>query len=35
MEEQKSFTQRVKETVIHSAYLYKKYYAPIKPLTSS
>lgn len=35
MEEQKSFTQRVKETVIHSAYLYKKYYVEYEYLLCS
>lgn len=35
MEEQKSFTQRVKETVIHCAYLYKKYYVEYEYLLCS
>ncbi len=31
MEEQKSFSQRVKETVVQCADLYKKYYVPPSP----
>lgn len=35
MEEQKSFSQRVKETVIQCAYLYKKYYVEYEYLLCS
>ena len=35
MEEQKSFSQRVKETVIQCADLYKKYYVEYKYLLCS